>query len=553
MLETRKDTPVAATPAGPPRFRMPASPERRNVPGDLVLDVARSLGVPLSAPCGGAGTCGKCRVLVLDGATSPATEEEHALLPAADLATGTRLACRCHAAGGSHIEVITDAPARAHILTHGRSAAVARDVRPSADGHPALGVAVDVGTTTVAAGLIDLRTGDELTASTAINPQSAVGHDVLTRIREAGDPARADHLAGIIRTCIDCLIAELCTQARVSPKAIVEVVVAGNTAMTHLLLGLDVRGLGRAPYRAADLEPSPCRAADLGWRLGREAQVAFLPAVSAFVGGDVVAGLLAVDLTAARENVLLVDMGTNGELLLAAEGRLWACSCAAGPAFEGMGISHGVRAGEGAIDGVTYTGGAFDVSTIGGVPAAGLCGSGVIDATAALLAAGVVAPSGRFRATADAPWSSLLRQDPTRLVLSFGLRGEVSFSQGDVRQVQLAKGAIASGICALLDAAGLEAARVARLLIAGQFGHHVSVESLVALGLVPFELRDRVEVVGNTSKSGATMCLLSRRHRALAAEAAGDVRHIELSTLPGFDRLLARNMAFPARGPVPVA
>jgi len=318
--------------------------------------------------------------------------------------------------------------------------------------------------------------------------------------------------------------------------------------MVHLLLDLEVRGLGRAPYEPTDAAPPPRPAAALGWAAHEGAEVFCVPAVSAFVGGDVVAGLLATGLPDHEHVGLLVDMGTNGEVVLGSRDGLWACSCAAGPAFEGMGISCGMRAAPGAIDVARVVDGVVSPETIGGREPLGLCGSGVIDVAAALLESGVVESSGRFARSGDGrPWAALVRDEPRRYVLSASGVREVSFSQGDVRQVQLAKGAIASGISALLAAAAVDARRVARLLIAGQFGHHVRRESLVALGLVPHELEDRLEVVGNTSKSGAVMCLLSRAQRTRAATVACGVRHVELSTLPRFERLLAEKMAFPAQ------
>jgi uncharacterized 2Fe-2S/4Fe-4S cluster protein (DUF4445 family) len=207
-----------------------------------------------------------------------------------------------------------------------------------------------------------------------------------------------------------------------------------------------------------------------------------------------------------------------------------------------------MRAAPGAIDEVSFEDDEFVLSTIAGRPAQGLCGSGVIDAAAALVTAGVVDPSGRFaRDTDGKSWAPALRDGPRRLILAHTDDADVSFSQGDVRQVQLAKGAIACGIHALLHEAGRAADHVSRLLIAGQFGHHVRTESLVTLGLVPLELRDRVEIVGNTSKSGAVICLLSRRLRGEALNVASQVSHVELSTLPNFDRMLAAHMAFPER------
>jgi uncharacterized 2Fe-2S/4Fe-4S cluster protein (DUF4445 family) len=240
-------------------------------------------------------------------------------------------------------------------------------------------------------------------------------------------------------------------------------------------------------------------------------------------------------------------MGTNGEIVLGSRAGMWACSCAAGPAFEGMGISAGMRAAPGAIDGARVQDGIVAVTTIDDQPALGLCGSGVIDVAAALIEAGVCSATGRFERNSEAAsWASRVRSDPTRFVLAEGPGGEIAFTQKDVRAVQLAKGAVASGISALLSAAGVEPDDVARVLIAGQFGHHVRRESLTALGLVPPVLGDRIEVVGNTAKSGAAMCLLSSEERERAGNVALDITHVELSTLPGFDRLLAESMLFPA-------
>jgi uncharacterized 2Fe-2S/4Fe-4S cluster protein (DUF4445 family) len=482
------------------------------------------------------------------GLVSPPSEDELSLLSPDELAAGVRLACSCRVLGAATVQTELADGVEAAVLQTGVMRAVERDRVDLPGARSAYGVAVDIGTTTVAAGLVDMRTGLEVAGGTAINPQTTAGHDVLTRVRHAADPARLQDLAEAIRGCVDALIEDVCLDVGASRKDVRDIVVAGNTAMTHLLLGTDVQGLGRAPYTPLDPAPAPIPALRLGWSAAPGAQVFCVPAVSAFVGGDIVAGLLAVGLPDGHDAAILVDMGTNGELVLSAGDRLWACSCAAGPAFEGMGISCGMRAAPGAIDEVSFEDDEFVVSTIGGRPAKGLCGSGVIDTTAALVTAGAVEPSGRFARNTDGrSWAPALRDGPRRVVLAQVHDTEVSFSQADVRQVQLAKGAIACGIHALLRESGRDADDISRLLVAGQFGHHVRTESLVTLGLIPLELRDRVEVVGNTSKSGAVMCLLSRRLRGDALTVANEVGHVELSTLPNFDRLLAAHMAFPER------
>jgi uncharacterized 2Fe-2S/4Fe-4S cluster protein (DUF4445 family) len=513
-------------------------------PGSLLLDVARHAGIDLVAPCNGAGTCGKCLVRVHGPGLAPPTPDELARLTAEQLADGLRLACRARVVGDAVVETLADARSRTAVLTSGSQAAFVADELATSEAP--YGVAIDLGTTTVAIGLIDLAAGEEVASATAVNPQTAYGHDVLTRVQHATSPGGALQLAAAVRGCVDVAVAEACAAAGVSRQEIGRFAVAANTVMTHLLLGSDVAGLGRAPYTPADPAPAPVLAERLGWDAAPGTEVFCVPAVSAFVGGDIVAGLLATRLHEAEQLTLFVDMGTNGEIVLGSRAGMWACSCAAGPAFEGMGISAGMRAAPGAIDGARWTGEVLEVTTIGGESASGLCGSGVIDVAAALLESGAIGASGRFaRASEAAPWAGQLRSDPTRFVLAQTAHGEIAFTQKDVRAVQLAKGAVASGISALLSAAGVEPGDVERVLVAGQFGHHVRREALTALGLVPPELADRIEVVGNTSKSGAAMCLRSSAERDLAGHVAVGIEHVELSTLPGFDRLLAESMLFP--------
>jgi uncharacterized 2Fe-2S/4Fe-4S cluster protein (DUF4445 family) len=517
--------------------------------GALLLDAARAAGIDVAAPCNGAGTCGKCRVRVASAGVAAATADELARLSADEVAGGVRLACRARVTGDVQVETLDRAASATAVLGSGAQRAFARDAFDAAAGSGRLGVAIDIGTTTVAVGLLDLATGEEFASATAVNPQTAYGHDVLTRVLHAAQPGGLDQLAAAVRSCVDDAVSEACALADAQRSDIRAFAVAANTVMTHLLLAIDPASLGRAPYVPAEAAPAPVSAKSLGWAAAPDAEVFCVPAVSAFVGGDIVAGLLATGLPQAEELTLFVDMGTNGEIVLGSREGLWACSCAAGPAFEGMGISSGMRAAPGAIDGARVTpAGTIELTTIGDEPARGLCGSGVIDVAAALLEAGVIGESGRFTradAAAGAAWAAGLRSGPTRYVLAEGDAGEIGFSQKDVRQVQLAKGAVASGIRALLDAADVTTGDVKRVLIAGQFGHHVRKESLAALGLVPTALEPLIEVAGNTSKSGAAMCLLSRVERESAGHVAREITHVELSTLPGFDRLLAECMLFP--------
>jgi uncharacterized 2Fe-2S/4Fe-4S cluster protein (DUF4445 family) len=417
----------------------------------------------------------------------------------------------------------------------------------------ACGVAVDIGTTTVVAALVDLRSGEELATASMINPQKSYGLDVLSRIQYLREePAALRTLSHLIREELDRLISDLCEQAAIDRANIYEVAVAGNATMTHLFLGVDATGIGASPYVPAFTGSAtvPARAVDLS--IAPFGLVYCLPSVSGYIGADIVAGLLASEIDRSEQIALLIDIGTNGEIVLGSTQGLYACSCAAGPALEGMNIGSGMRAAEGAIEQV-HIDGTVAIRTIGDKPAVGICGSGIIDAVAELVKVGALGRSGRFvRLTGDEtplPWHSRLKREGTgRFVLSDGGGAEIAVSQKDIRQVQLAKGAILSGILSLTAQLGISLPDIERVYIAGAFGHHVRKESLARLGVFPRECLERVVLIGNSSKSGAMMTLLSRKKRAEAERLARQVSYIELSCYPGYDRLFADSLSFQEAG-----
>jgi uncharacterized 2Fe-2S/4Fe-4S cluster protein (DUF4445 family) len=412
------------------------------------------------------------------------------------------------------------------------------------------GVAVDIGTTTVVAALMDLITGDELASASMINPQKEFGLDVLSRIQHLrSHPDALQTLGSLIRDGLDQLIGELCRDAEIQRAEIYEVTVAANATMTHLLLGVDPSGIGASPYLPAFTAGVTVQACALGLAISPFGQLYCLPAVSGYIGADIVAGLVAAEMERSEQIALLIDIGTNGEIVLGSSRGLHACSCAAGPALEGMNIGSGMRAAEGAIEQVHIDDG-VSLTTIGGRPAVGICGSGIIDAVAELVKAGAVGRSGRFvRLTGkEAPlaWHSRLRTDGTgRFVLSETEAGEIAVSQKDIRQVQFAKGAILSGILSLTAQLGIGLEQIERVYIAGAFGHHVRKESLARLGVFPHQCLDKVILIGNSSKSGAIMALLSGEKRAEAERLARRVSYLELSCYPGYDRLFADSLGFP--------
>jgi uncharacterized 2Fe-2S/4Fe-4S cluster protein (DUF4445 family) len=404
-----------------------------------------------------------------------------------------------------------------------------------------LGIAVDIGTTTLVVALVDLESGDELAVASALNPQTAYGHDVLSRIHFAAGP---DGLATMQLALVDglnALIEQVCQRAGVEPGHIHEAVLGGNTCMLHIAAAVDPAPLGRSPYRPSLTGASHLRAAELGLGIAVHGLVYLPPVISGFVGADITAGILATDLHRSQQTVLLLDIGTNGEMVLAHAGELWATSTAAGPAFEGVNIECGMRAALGAVDAVTANDGGWTLHAIGDVPAIGICGSGLIDLVSCLVKNGAIGRNGRFETKAAAPvgnWDE--REGRCLLRLSDG----VVLTQKDVRQVQLAKAAIRAGLDALLAEAKVRRQDVERVLVAGSFGYHLRPDSLAGSGLLPGSLAAKVEVVGNTCKAGAVTLLTNNGARRELQVVAARVRSIELANDVTFARRFVDQMAF---------
>lgn len=421
------------------------------------------------------------------------------------------------------------------------------------------GLAVDIGTTTMVASLVDVRAGVEIGRESAINPQTRQGLDVLSRIafaQEKGEEGVALLGRAVIEE-LESMAGDLCREHDIQPRNIYSITVAANTTMCHLLLGLSPESMGLIPFAPTLTEGFACRAGELGFKALKSALVYTLPSVSAYIGADIVAGVYSCALSGAEENVLFVDIGTNGEVVLAGGGRLLSCSCAAGPAFEGMNIHAGMRAANGAIEDLSIHADAgglrLRLKTIGDTDPAGLCGSGILAAIRELLKVGMIRPDGRLLKEKDLP-----PEDPRRnLCAEFNGKPavrlsnrphEVLITQKDVRQVQLAKGAILSAFRALVGQSGLDLDKLDRVLVAGQFGAYLPVASLTGCGIIPFELSDRIEYVGNTSKAGAYAALMSREARREMEKLAREIDYFELGTLEGYDRLFADSMKFPACG-----
>jgi uncharacterized 2Fe-2S/4Fe-4S cluster protein (DUF4445 family) len=548
--------------------------------GTTLLEASRRAGLAVEAPCNGGGTCGKCRVRIdapgrVRGA---AGDDPH-----------RPLACQAQVLGDLGVE-LPEAVAGLRILSQGAEARVALaphirkvwdpaagltrvyagtellDQEPGDTTGACFGLVVDIGTTTLVAALVDLRDGRERLTRSALNPQTRHGQDVLSRIQLGSTPEGLELLRGELIRELNRLVASLCQGAGVAAARIHEAVLSGNTAMLHLAVGADPRSLGRSPYTPVLRGGEQLEAAALGLAIAPRGRVYLPPLLSAYVGADIVSGLLATDLHRQPGVVLFVDIGTNGEMVLAVDGELTATSTAAGPAFEGMNIACGMRAALGAVEGFALeprtamdAADAMDamdapapmglrLDTIGGAAPVGLCGSGLLDLVGELARWGSLDRNGRFSRRPPQPALAERLELPEGRP-QFRVAGPVFLTQRDVRQVQLAKGAVRAGIELLLLARGLRAEAVDRVLIAGSFGFHLRTASLVHLGLLPAAFADRVSFVGNTSQSGGRAFLVNAPSRDAMAQVAARVRVLELANDPAFEATFIAALAFPEPHP----
>lgn len=417
------------------------------------------------------------------------------------------------------------------------------------------GLAIDVGTTTVVTTLLELESGETLATVSGLNPQAVFGGDLMSRIAFAQDsPSNLRKLQARLVALLNRHVEAACREAGVLPRWIYKVVVVGNTCMHHLLLGIDPSYVGLAPYAPVMRHPLVVSARELFLRVAPEAPVCFLPLVAGFLGADAVAVALATRLDEGDALRVAVDIGTNGEVLLGAGGRLWGCSAPAGPALEGAQIRHGMRAALGAIDRVTVDDD-IRVHTLGDAGALGLCGSGLIDLVAGLLDRGILDPTGLIQVESRDRLPPALRdrvllrgEERLVVVLRAGEQGaprDILLTQEDVRQIQLAKGAIASGIAMLLRVAAVRPGDLGELMLAGGFGNYLSIPSAVRIGLIPPLPAGRTRYVGNAAALGAQLCLLSEAERARAARIARAVEHVSLAAHPDFEDVFVECMNFP--------
>jgi uncharacterized 2Fe-2S/4Fe-4S cluster protein (DUF4445 family) len=539
---------------------LPSGKEVYVLLGTRLVEAASEADLLLDVPCGGEGLCGKCRVMVMSGAAQP-TDADRRWFSDAELQAGWRLACQTAVCGPMEVQIPPSSQPAVHhqILMQGECENKPCDFEPDAAAMDTLAVAVDLGTTTLVAALLDRHTGEERAVVSQLNPQTQFGDDVLSRIHYARQNlAGLRRLQQVVMQATDEMIGELCRQADVSRGRIREVVFAGNTTMQQLLCGIDTRSLGEAPFRAAGKKSLTLPAALLGLHVHPQGNGYVMPVIGGFVGGDTVAGILATGMTETDGPALLVDIGTNGEIVLWAGGKLIAAATAAGPAFEGARISCGMRGCTGAIEKVVVNESRLQIHVIGHVAPTGLCGSGLIDAAAELLRHKLLTPQGRLltpdQLPNDVPADLAERvvvhdeQAAFRLVSAeeSGCGRPILLTQRDLRELQLAAGAIRAGIVLLLRRVGLESTNLQHIFIGGGFGNFIRRSNAQRIGLLPGEVEHRrIRYMGNTSLAGARAAALSHQARKVAEELAQRTQHVDLSTDPAFSDVFADAMLFP--------
>lgn len=571
--------------------------------GQNLLMLLRETDIAVNSPCNGNGTCGKCKVRVISGCLPEACQNEIEILGAKAIEAGYRLSCSYIIQADIEIllekdslqaQIVTEGRQRsltlAPIITKENislerpnlSSQISDFERVIGDtleaGMPNLqlirtvpeiirqndynisliktgtqllgveagdtsktiyGVAVDIGTTTIAAYLIDLINGKRLCVHSGLNPQRKFGADVISRIKHTIDSETGltEMHVLIINELNNCIEA-MCEEVNISRSSIYAITLVGNTTMTHFLLKVPAKNIAAAPFIPAITSMLSINAKELGIDINPFGIAFILPSVSAYIGSDTVGAVLSTGMYEQEEISLLVDIGTNGEIVLGNKDALYACSSAAGPAFEGANIRNGIGSVKGAINRISLKSG-ICYTTIGEVSPIGICGTGIVDGIAQLLDVGIIDETGRLddEWEPNTPEQSSLTQNIVVVdkMNAFGISGDIAITQKDVRELQNAKGAIAAGINVLVKQLGIGFSDIKNVYLAGGFGTYINIDSALKIGLIPSELRGKIQSVGNAAGQGAIEGLLSLKCLSDAEIIRKKIKYIELSSSKDFN------------------
>lgn len=500
-----------------------------------LLQVAREAGIDLGGNCAGNKTCGKCKVLITKGNSRDYTTEELKILTDDERNAGMRLAC-CYQITQDICVIVS------------KSNAIVRSIK-SANTIPShieeindrLGVAFDIGTTTVAAQLWNLDKKELLGEVSTLNPQTQYGADVITRISYANQDTRnLQMLSKIIRDCCNDMINNLSGMNHIKPLSIDSVVIAANTTMSHLFLGKSVEHLAKVPFQGVSYQGELCDAGALGIHIKPHGKVFVMPGIGGYVGSDTVGCIIARDMTHLQGNNLMIDIGTNGEMVLSRNGKITACSTAAGPAFEGATLYQGMRAEDGAITKVVIVNDKISVDYIGaektGVYPVGICGSGVIEAISEIYDHHRMDETGRLlKEAGEVNYITLWSKNNKQVILT----------QKDIREFQLAKAAIYTGTQLLLEKENITFSQLDKIYLAGSFGSSINIKKAIHIGLLPDIELERIEYIGNGSLLGASKVLIGDRSVKETEQIGVEAEHFELALCEDFQQVYLSALAFP--------
>jgi uncharacterized 2Fe-2S/4Fe-4S cluster protein (DUF4445 family) len=590
--------------------------------GMTLLEAANEAGVGIDAPCGGKGTCGKCKVYLRQGNLGEVMASERKKLSPEELAAGVRLACKATIEGDCIIDVPKESMiGEQKILIDGSDSSVTLDPfvkvfsikLPEPHLHDnrcdwyrieeeiakiseydkidfrlstlrqlpnlirdneydisltmfknqvleinrspfskAYGAAVDIGTTTMVAYVMDLTTGDVIGIGSMMNPQIPYGDDLMARISYSFNQENLEKLSKLVVEGVDKIIAEGCQKAGLQPSELSEVTIVGNTAMHHIFLGLYPKYLSLAPYCPVLKQPVDFLARDVGLSLHPYANCHMLPVVAGFVGSDHVGVILSCDIHNSPEMTLAIDVGTNGEIVLGNKDGMVCCSAAAGPALEGSTIKYGMRAADGAIEKIKIKRGSLKPTykTIGNTKPMGICGSGIIDVAAEMLKSAVIDVTGSIRPELEDENDRVEEgMQGYEYIIEWarktGLKKDIVITSNDMREIQLAKAAIYAGVSILMEKKGITAADIDRVMIAGAFGNYINIENAMTIGMFPEVPLDKVFSVGNAAGTGARYSLISKTKREEEKEILRKLTYVELATHNTFQRQFVQAMNFP--------
>lgn len=512
--------------------------------GKILLELLRENGIGLIAPCGGEGSCGKCRVKVTGSASElpvPLTETERRHLSSKEIDTGIRLACKTRVINDLEIELIPESIIDGNdggILTAGSLNQIILESETTEVHHNNYGLVIDLGTTTIVIYLLSLFTGEEIDLEAMVNPQHIYGADVISRINYTlKEREGRSRLKNILVTALNQGIDRLVERNKLQKNDILSTSIAGNTVMLHLLRGINTETMARAPYKPVFTDAQELSPGEIGMEMNSTGKVYLLPSISSFVGADIIADLLVTNFKDAGWRLLL-DIGTNGEIILGNQHKVLACSTAAGPAFEGSNISCGMAGIKGAISHYRFDReGHREYTTIGKGDPRGICGSGLVDIIAELLKKGMIDKTG-----------ALTGKQKSFLVLpakETASGQDILLTQKDIREFQLAVGAIRAGISILMKEASITFDGIEVVYLAGGFGNFIDTESACLTGIIPLQLKDKVIKIGNGAGSGAKLYLLNQEARKRAEMIKKKAVYIELSGRNDFQEEFIKSLEFP--------